>query len=444
MDGATPPRTDRRGIAFRTITAGRLGAVSTPEPAPRPTTVDRARLPLLCDPSRTPRDAAVFVVFSKGFRPFFFGAALFAALVVPIWELVINGRATVSAYFPPFTWHAHEMIFGFATAVLAGFLLTAVENWTQRETLRGWALAALFIVWCLGRLGISFAFPVPRVIPALVDLGFLPLLMIAIGRPIVASKNRRNFVMLAILGVLFVVNVAIHLDALGLVPAGYGQRAYLVGVDTLLFVITLMAGRIFPMFTRNATGVMTIRSIPVLDLASAVGVALIAAGDLVAPGSDVVAILAGVVGVMTAVRAIHWGARHSIRHPLLWILHLGYAWIPIGLVLRGVAVFTPTIPRTACIHALTVGAVGSLCLGMMARVALGHTGRPLKVPLSMSVAFASISGAAIVRCFGAWLAPGWYLGSVVLAGLSWSVAFAIYLIAYAPIIFAARADGKPG
>jgi uncharacterized protein involved in response to NO len=392
---------------------------------------------------RTP--AASWPLLAKGFRPFFALAALHAIVVVPLWLAILQGKVLPGSCLDPAVWHAHEMLGGFVTAVVAGFLLTAVGNWTQRETAVGGWLAALVVLWLAGRAAMLLASALPRGVAALVDLAFLPALGFGLARPLLVTHNRRNYVVLGVLAALFAAGVTVHLDALGLVPLGSARRANLASVDLIVLLISLIAGRTFPMFTRNATGAQEIRSIPWLDRACVGTMALLVVADAALPDYPRFgAILAATAALLAACRAVHWGARHSFREPLLWILHVGYGWLVLGLLLRGVAgIFGATI-GSAATHALTLGAIGSLTLGMMARVALGHTGRLLVAPAPMTPAFVAITLAALARVLVPLLAPSWYHASLFAAGLFWTLAFARYLASYTPMLLRARVDGKPG
>lgn len=383
-------------------------------------------------------------IAGKGFRPFFLLAAVFAVAIVPLWLLVLHGMLRPTSYLDATSWHAHEMIFGFVVAVMAGFLLTAVGNWTQRETVVGTPLMALAALWLLGRVAMSFSEIAPRGVVAVADLAFLPALLFVLARPLLAAKNRRNFVMLGVVGALFLANLAMHLEALGVLAVGSARRASLVSVDLVLLIISIIAGRVFPMFTRNATGVASIRSIPALD-----GLAIAALGgltllDAISPYHPVAGPLSCCAGALAAARTVHWGARHSLGQPLLWILHAGYAWLALGLVLRGVAGIWGSGLGSLATHTLTIGSIGSLTLGMMARVALGHTGRMLAAPPAIAIALAAITLAAVARAGLPLLASGWYLASLVVAGALWVVAFATFLVVYAPVLASPRVDGKPG
>lgn len=387
---------------------------------------------------------------ASGFRPFFLAAALMAVLAVPMWLLVSNGSASASGgYVQPMAWHAHEMVFGYACAVIAGFLLTAVKNWTGRDTATGAGLHALALLWFLGRVVLFLGATLPRPLVAVVDLAFLPAVALAIGRPIVATGNKRNFVMLGVLGVLgvlFAANLAVHLDALG-VLAGWQLRASHAAVDIVVLLSAIIAGRVIPMFTRNTTGSEGVVSSKPLDVAALVTLALYTLMDVAAPSSRAAGLVAAVAALLVLARAARWGGAASLRHPLLWILHFGHAWIAVGLALRAASVLGSTsVPSTAGTHALTVGAIGSLTLGMMARVSLGHTGRPI-VPRGITVAsFVLLTFAACARVFGPMVhglaVP--YARWLLISGTAWSLAFALFVVAYTKILVAPRADGKPG
>ena len=381
-------------------------------------------------------------LFANGFRPFFLVAALAAALAVPMWLLVLHGMTSAGGgYLQPMAWHAHEMVFGYASAVVAGFLLTAVRNWTGRETATGGALCALVLLWLGGRVALLSASALPAPLVALVDLAFLPALAVVIARPIVASGNRRNYVMLVVLGILAVANLSVHLDAAGVLP-GWQLRGAHVGVDVLVLLSAVIAGRVIPMFTRNATGSKRVVSSKPLDLAAIAAIALYGVLDTAMPHSAAPGLAALAASVLVVARASRWGAVGALRDPLLWILHLGHAWIAVGLLLRAGSVLLPGIPASAATHALTVGAIGSLTLGMMVRVSLGHTGRLLAASPVTTLAFVLLTAAALARVFGPLVNAE--IRWLTISGAAWSLAFALFAVAYARILVAARVDGKPG
>lgn len=379
---------------------------------------------------------------AKGFRPFFLLAGGFAALILPVWLLALAGAVQLDAYVGAMYWHAHEMVFGFAAAVIAGFLLTAAGNWTGRETATGGSLVALVGLWLAGRVAFAASAVLPGAVVACVDLAFLPALALVVGRVLVAAGNRRNYPVLGVVVALWLVNLAIHLDA-NRVIAGWPWRATLAAIDVVTLLLLLIAARIFPMFTRNATQVASIRNLPALDAATLVAMAALTAVDVARPDSPATGVLAGATAVLALVRSLPWGARHTARHPLLWILHVGHAWVVIGLGLRAAASVTGAVLLTSAVHALTVGAIGCTTLGMMARVALGHSGRPLVAPRPVALAFGAVTAAAALRVLGPF-ALSVYPATIYASGALWTLAFAVFTACYAPILVRPRADGRPG
>jgi uncharacterized protein involved in response to NO len=333
---------------------------------------------------------------AKGFRPFFALAALYAVLIVPLWLAIVASAAAPRGYFDPLSWHAHEMLFGYAVAVIAGFLLTAVGNWTGRETLVGAPLLALAALWVLGRVAMVFAPRLPSGAAAAVDLAFLPVLIAALGVPLLATKNRRNLVLLALLALLFLMNLGMHLDGLGSLLLAL-RIARVRRARSVVLVILLIAGRVFPMFT--ATRQATTRSghIASLDAATVMpcsrwwpSTSLLRIGESRAASRASSACLWR--------RAQHWGAWQSRREPLLWVLHAGYAWIVVGLVLRALSVATPasSVARDARHHHRGRRDPHP---GHDGPVSLGHSGRPLVAPRAIRWAFAAtlLRGAGACR-----------------------------------------------
>lgn len=380
-----------------------------------------------------------FALFAKGFRPFFLLAALFAVAAVPLWLVARRGHLAVGEPLLPTVWHAHEMVFGFAAAVIAGFLLTAAANWTQRETLVGIGLAGLAAVWVAGRGALLLGLD-GRLSSAL-SLAFFPLLALAVGRPILLAKSRRNYGVVGLLALLFGAQALTHVGAhTGDVHLEtLGPR---LGLGLVVVLVLVIGGRIIPLFTKNATGAEDVRSVPWLDRAS-LGLALaVVALDALSVRGAALAIVAGLAALATAARAWRWGARHTLREPLLWVLHVGYAFVPLGFALRAAAVLTPAVDDSTALHAWTVGAIGTLILGIMTRVSLGHTGRPLRAGRVMGVAFALVPLAALVRVVGPLV--GWHARSLDVSGALFALAFLVFLLRIGPLLFVARPDGKPG
>lgn len=382
-------------------------------------------------------------LLAKGFRPFFLLAAAYALLAVPLWLVALTGHFDPGAYFGATYWHAHEMVFGFTSAVFAGFLLTAVSNWTGLPTASGASLGALAALWVAGRVVVVGASWLPPSVVAAVDLAFLPALGVVCARPILRSSNRRNYGFIGLLGALAFANLATHLGAAGLVPAGL-RLGNVVGVDLIVVGIVVMSGRVVPMFTRNATRIDSIRSIPALDrIAIAMTAGLVPLDALGAPlwSTGVVSALAA-TAVLARMR--YWGSPASFAEPLLWVLHVGQLWLVIGLGLRAVAAWTPAVPFAAGLHAVTAGAVGMLTIGMMTRVGLGHTGRMLEVPPRMAFAFALVGLGALLRVAASLVPAHAVRPLLVAAGTSWSAGFGIYLATAAGALLTPRVDGKAG
>jgi uncharacterized protein involved in response to NO len=386
-----------------------------------------------------PTQRSRFALLEKGFRPFFLLAAAYGLLAVPVWLLFLRGALGSSGTFPPLQWHAHEMLFGYATAVIAGFLLTAVSRWTERETLVGLPLLGLVAVWLAGRVAMSVALSPWLVM--LLDVAFLPALAVAIGRPIVASRNYRNLVMVALLALLTLSNALTHLELLGVAP-GWGRRGLSFATDLITLMMLVIAGRVIPMFTRNALGLPHLRSRPGVDRATLASAALLFATELALGPSAFTALLAVACGALVATRMASWGSWASRREPMLWILHAGHAWIALGLCLRGAAWLWPILGSSA-LHALTAGAIGTLTVGMMARVSLGHTGRLITAGRLTSCAFVLITLAAGVRVLAP-LLPASYLTSLSAAGVLWSLSLVCLLLDHAAKLVTPRWDGAPG
>jgi uncharacterized protein involved in response to NO len=387
------------------------------------------------EPTRVP-------LLAKGFRPFFLLAAAWAAAAVPLWLGVLGGHVPVGAYVAPAFWHAHEMVFGFATAVVAGFLLTAAGNWTHRETATGLPLLGLALLWVAGRVALLVSSSLPPVLVAAINLAFIPALALAVGRVVFAAKSRRNYAFVLVLAALWAAQLVVHLDALGLAPGGQ-RNGTLAGVDLLILLVLVVGGRVIPMFTRNATGAV-VRHVRPLDAAAIASVAALAILDAAGATGRLPAAVAGAAALLSAGRALRWGGTKAVGEPLLWVLHLGYAWVPIGLALRALSAFVPAIAPSLATHALTVGALGTITLGMMVRVALGHTGRALRSTSPTTIAFVSISLAALARLLAPLSGPAAWLPSLHLAGTLWALAFVLYLVSIGPMLLRTRADGRPG
>ena len=382
-------------------------------------------------------------VLALGFRPFYLLAAAFATAALPLWLAMYTGGLGLTGYLSGVAWHNHEMLFGFAPAVVAGFLLTAVRNWTGLPTLNGAALGALATTWILARLLIVTG-PAPAA--AVVDVLFLPLLGIAIAVPIWRSRNARNVKILAVVAVLAALNAVLHLAYLGYLSGSWAATAMRLGLDLLTLLMAIVGGRVIPVFTANAIAGARPRRVTVVEFAAFGTLLLILAGEAAGasrwlPAGVWIAVLA-LSALAHALRLALWEPVATRSNALLAMLPVAYGWIPVSLALRALGA-ADIVAATAATHALTIGAMGSLMLAMMMRSALGHTGRALAAGRSELAAFVLLQLAVLARVLGV-VMPAPYLESVILSGLLWSLAFAVFLLRYAPILTRPRVDGKPG
>lgn len=371
-------------------------------------------------------------LFSAGFRPFFLLGALWAAVAIPLWLAVFAGRSDLPTMLAPAVWHVHEMVFGYGAAIVAGFLLTAIPNWTGRLPLQGGPLMVLVLLWAAGRAAVLCSAPIGAPAAALLDLAFPVLFLAVVAREILAGRNWRNLPMLGALALLFLGNLLVHLEVLGLTEtAALGNR---LGVATLLMLISFVGGRVVPSFTRNwlakarpdvsepaPFGTVDRIALALTGLALALWVAL--------PESVTASAAELAAGLALALRLARWQGGATGREPLLSILHVGYGWLALGLVLLAVNGVAPLLPPTTALHALTVGGIGTVTLAMMTRVSLGHTGRTLTAGRGTQSIYGLVTLAALLRLLAP-LGGGEYLLLLSLAGAAWCGAFGLFLLLY--------------
>ena len=383
-------------------------------------------------------------LLALGFRPFYLVAAMFAIVAIPAWLMSYAGGDLAGNYLQGMAWHSHEMIFGFAAAVIAGFLLTAVRNWTGRPTPTGIVLGGLVTLWLLARVLMLTG---PANAAALIDILFLPALGIAVAIPIWASRNARNYKVLAVLSVLTLANVGYHLASSGSVPLEFGRVSMTAALDAISILIAIVGGRVVPAFIGNAvegTNPRHIRSVEFVSVGALV--VILVAGFVkawihVPPIAFLIILVVAAVG--QGVRLLLWQPFRARGNPLLWMLPVAYAWLPISLALRALELQS-IVPSGAAIHALTIGAIASLMMAMMMRSALGHSGRPLLAGLAEVGAFVLLQLSAIVRILAASIAPGAYREAMIVSGVLWTLAFAVFLWRYWPVLTRPRIDGRPG
>ncbi len=371
-------------------------------------------------------------LLSAGFRPFFLFSAIWACLAIPLWLALYAGAVPLPTILAPAVWHAHEMIFGFAAATVAGFLLTAIPNWTGRMPLQGAPLAVLVLLWLAGRMASLLPVEIGAVAVAVFDLAFPTAFLAVVGREIVAGRNWRNLPMLVALAGLLLGNLLVHLDALGLADTAVLGND--LGIAVLLLLISLVGGRIIPSFTRNwmasnrpeVPEPATFGWVDRVVLAASIAAL---ATWLARPDTILTGILCLFAGIAHWLRLSRWRGLATLREPLLWVLHLGYGWLGLGFILLGLTSMTSWLPPFTALHALTVGAIGTMALAVMTRATLGHTGRPLAAGAGTTAIYTLVTLAAACRLLAPFAATAYVL-VLSLAGVAWSAAFGLFALLY--------------
>jgi uncharacterized protein involved in response to NO len=373
-----------------------------------------------------PERPAVRALFSVGFRPFFLLAGAWAAIAVPVWLAAYVHGYVLPGPLHPMAWHAHEMVFGFGIAAVAGFLLTAIPNWTGRLPIRGAPLAALAVLWLAGRIALLVSGAIGPAAAAVIDLAFPAVLIAVIARELIAGRNYRNLPMLAALALLFAGNALAHLQV------ALGQR---LGIATLLALIALVGGRIVPSFTRNwlvkaKPAVREPAPMGKLDLACLLVIVIGLAAWVAVP--DLASIPLAAAGAAAAARLSRWRGLATLREPLLFVLHVGYAWLAFGLAYMGLNGLFGWTPPGAPLHALTVGAIGTMTLAVMTRATRGHTGRALTADAATIWIYLLVTLAAVLRVAAPWSSE--YVIATTAAGIAWCAAFTLFVLRYGPML----------
>lgn len=391
------------------------------------------------EPAPAPRSG--FALWALGFRPFYLGGALFGAAALLVWLAAFAGHPLpgVSGYLPGVFWHVHEMIFGFGAAIVVGFLLTAVRAWTAVTPAQGKSLAALWLLWLAGRVALAHA-PAAAAVP--IDSLFLPVCALLVARVLLRAKNRHNLFLPVALALFGALNVAFHLAMLN-GRADWALHSAYLAVGMLVLFITIIGGRIIPNFTANAVPGYAFKRWNTVERAVMPLSALAFVLDATLGSGAWVALAAGAAACAQAARLAGWKPWRVGNRPILAILHMAYAWIPLGFALLALAA-SGLVAHTLAIHAFTAGAVGGAIMAMITRTARGHTGRPLVAGRIEIACYALIVLAALIRVFGPWLAPQWLVFWIEASGACWVLAFAAYCWRYAGWLIAPRVDGKPG
>ena len=392
---------------------------------------------------RKRRMAESYPFFRGGYRPFFTSAALWALVALALWLCALSGALTLPTEFGPLAWHRHEMLFGFVGAVIAGFLLTAIPNWTGRLPIAGGPLASLFGLWLAARGAVLFSAQVGPLVAALLDVGFYVILAALAAREVLAAKNR-NFPVVILVLLFAIANALDHAAAAGMIgDEGVGARA---AIAIVIVMISLIGGRVVPSFTRNwlvKQGAQ--RGLPTqpgrFDMIAIAATALAMAGWLIAPFNTSVGYLMVLAAALQAFRLTRWSGVRAWRDPLVLVLHVGYAWVPVGLCLLGLSIVGTAVPRSGAIHALTAGAMATMILAVMTRATLGHTGRELKAGAATTLIYVLVTIGALGRV-AAPLLPMDYILAIRLSGIAWGGAFLLFLLVYGPKLIGPRPDGR--
>jgi uncharacterized protein involved in response to NO len=382
-----------------------------------------------------------------GFRPFFLSGAIFSIVAIIFWLLMYKGAINLSPLGGGYWWHIHEMIFGFGCAIIAGFLLTAIQNWTGVRGAQGTTLLILFLLWLAGRIVLLVPSIFSDILTTIIDLSFLPVVAYVLAKPILATKQYNNLFFVPLLLLFTLANLEMHLaiyfpQTFTITYAGYA------GVMLITLLMSVMAGRVAPMFTANGTKTAKATPLPWLDKVTNGSLAIAMFSLLMEPiigfSQQFFGIILIIAGLFQTMRWLRWRPWITLGVPLLWSFHLAIKFIAYGLIILGASYLIPEIPSSHMWHLLTVGGMGGLILAMISRVSLGHTGRPLSPPKAMTAAYIFITLAAIIRAFGPWALPEKTVLFIDISGTFWLLAFGIFVITYAPMLMSGRKDGRPG
>lgn len=377
-------------------------------------------------------------LFSYSFRPFFLFGALYAGLAMPVWILMLAGKTETASAFGPVDWHAHEMLFGYLAAILAGFLFTAIPNWTGRLPLNSWPLAGLVAVWVAGRIAVFWSLNFGSLPAALVDCSFLALILGAAAREIIAGQNWRNLKVLLPVTVFLLANVLFHVESARAMDADSARR---LGLAAAIILISIIGGRIIPSFTRNWLVRQKPGPLPApfgrFDVLAIALSAISLAGWVVAPDNQYVGWALLTAGVVNFIRLLRWRGDRTLADPLVFVLHLGFLWTPIGFLAAGLAALRPDLIVPAVpAHAFGVGAIGTMTLAVMVRATLGHTGQALEAGWRGSVVFAAVTVAALARIVHALILPDNVL--LHLSATAWTAAFLGFALFYGRALMSPR------
>jgi uncharacterized protein involved in response to NO len=377
-------------------------------------------------------------ILTFGFRPFFFGAAVWAALAMALWVPMLSGHLRLPTAFDPVSWHAHEFLFGYLGAVVAGFLLTAVPNWTGRLPIVGWWLGMLAGLWLLGRGTVAVSGGLPALLVAVVDLAFPIVFALLIAREIVAGKNWRNLIVLAMLTVFILGNALFHWEAAqgGYAAQGYGLR---LGLGAGIMMIAVIGGRVVPSFTRNwlvkrRSAVLPVAPMQSFDKAALVVLALALVLWVALPFAALTGVALALAGLLHAQRLVRWAGHKTLAEPLVTVLHAGYAFVPLGAIALAVEILLPgALGMEGAQHFWMAGAIGLMTLAVMTRATLGHTGQALTAGAGTVAIYLALILSVFARVAGGvW--PEFSGTLHAMAGLLWIAAFGGFAVVYGALL----------
>lgn len=393
------------------------------------------------------QENAIAPIWRQAHRPFLLFGVLFGSFTPLFWVFLLQGTISSQPYGGGLFWHAHEMLFGFVGAIVIGFLLTAVQTWTGIRGLHGKGLIGLITIWLIARILLAVNFDIPLWIPMIFDVSTYIFAAYFLGNCLIRSGNRLNLFLVLILLLFAFTNGLTHLSVIYSNTSFYtwGMHGAVMLVATLM---TVIGGRVIPMFTANGIGVKTAPKWPLLEatvLSSTWIIAFLFLSDL---SDSVPSILKGnlflICGVAHAIRIFRWKTWATLKLPIVWSIHLAYWFIPLAYILFALHYFNFNITYSSALHALTAGAMGSLILGMISRISLGHSGRPLVLHSAMTYGFLLIIAAGLIRVISGIYPSLFGLNGYLVSSIFWAMAFCFYLVYYTRILISPRADGHPG
>ena len=374
-------------------------------------------------------------ILQNSFRSFFIVAGIWATLAVPFWILNYFGLLIVADNFDILLWHQHEMLYGFIAAAITGFILTAIPNWTGRLPIKNKPLGFLVFLWIVGRIGFLTISIFGAKVVALMDLPFLIVLVLVILREIVSGKNWRNLPVIILISLFTLGNILVHLQLLDVIESA--ELGIRLSIFVLSILLALIGGRIVPNFTRNWLSQNQVNRFPsgagIFDKVCLVSLVVFVIAQIITPYHQLTSLLSLLAGLLHGIRLIRWKVWLTLSEPLIWILHVGYMWLSVALVLIGLAGLTDFVPYTSSYHALTIGAFSTMILGVMTRVSLGHTGRTLKATFGTTTIYVFITIASVLRVSESFLNDSRNL-ILSFSGIFWTLSFALFVFIYFPIL----------